>query len=158
MPDASKKDFQQLEDFNKGAGGDDEYTKEYFENLLGNKHGVADGEAPRRKNSDKDVPKGPPRKLTPEEIQMLNQRWENNDLTTTLWSLIAADEYDKLKSVFAANPHVPHVRSEDGRGPMWWAHEHGNTRLIKLLKKHEVSETLQDANGMTPLMISKVGK
>jgi len=34
---------------------------------------------------------------------------------------------------------------------MWWAHEHGNKQIIKLLKSKGVSEKLRDKDGMTPL-------
>jgi dolichyl-diphosphooligosaccharide---protein glycosyltransferase len=147
---ASKKDFQQLEDFNKNAGGDDEYTKEYFDNLLGDK-----------KNDGIKMPsqggaKGKPPKITPEEIDIINEHWENNEITTKLYEIIESNEVDHLKQVLIQNPKIAHIRSEDGRGPMWWAHEKGNKRMVELLKKLKVSETRTDEKGITPLSISKI--
>ena len=150
---ASKKDFTQLEDFNKGAGGDDEYTKQYFENLLGDKKGM-DPEQPK-KNKKTATPK---KKITDEDIDMINEQWENNEITTAMWGLINNNEYDRLKQILSQQPEMAHIRSSDGRGPMWWAHEKGNEKVITLLKKLKVSETRTDEKGLTPLDISALRK
>lgn len=150
---ASKKDFQQLEDFNKGnTGGDDEYTKQYLGNLLGEKQGLGD----RPKDASGNIPK--PVKLTPEEIDTINEHWENNDITSKLWESISGNHYDVLKTALKQQPQIAHLRSQDGRGPMWWAHESGNKRIVDLLKKYKVSETRTDSNGISPLEISKIKK
>lgn len=84
---------------------------------------------------------------------MLNEEWQNNELTSRLWELISTDNYDELKSLVMTNPAAAHVRSEDGRGPMWWAHEYKRPEMIELFKKLKVSESRTDKNGMTPLDI-----
>lgn len=147
---ASKKDFQQLEDFNKKDGNDDEYTKQYFENL-GNKN---DGRLLNKPKAKKE--QGKPKKISPEEIDMINEHWENNEATSKLYELIDGDHYDQLREIFKANAQVAHVRSEDGRGPMWWAHEKGKKKIVELLRKLKVSETRTDEKGVTPLSISKI--
>jgi dolichyl-diphosphooligosaccharide---protein glycosyltransferase len=148
---ASKKDFQQLEDFNKNTGGgDDEYTKQYFDNLLGENKGLGN----RPKDSGDKPPK--PVKLSPEEIDVINENWENNEITSKLWEAIAGNHYDDLKTALKASPQIAHLRSQDGRGPMWWAHEYGNKKMVDLFKKYKVSETRTDAKGLTPLDISKL--
>ena len=60
-------------------------------------------------------------------------------------------QVNDLAELFAQTPAFAHIRSSDGRGPMWWAHEHGRPYIVKLLKSYGVSEKLRDKNGMTPL-------
>ena len=82
---------------------------------------------------------------------MFNEAWENNELTSGLWELISQDRVDDFKELLRSNPGAAHVRSEDGRGPMWWAHEYKRTKFIEILRKLKVSEKRTDANGKTPL-------
>jgi dolichyl-diphosphooligosaccharide---protein glycosyltransferase len=137
-----KKDFQQLEDFNfKGEGeGDSDYQKKYFENL--------NRGAPVKK-------KASVQKLSPTQIDAINKNWENNEMTSLIYDHIANDNYGELRELFKQSPELAHIRSEDGRGPMFWAHELGRKRIIKMLKILEVSETRSDASGKTPLELTK---
>jgi dolichyl-diphosphooligosaccharide--protein glycosyltransferase len=79
-----KKDFKQLEDFNsKDKEDDSEYQKEYFANL-----------DTSRRAQKKPPTGGQPAKrellvLPSEDIQGLNEKWENNESTTALWTLIS---------------------------------------------------------------------
>ena len=82
---------------------------------------------------------------------MFNEAWENNELTSHLWELIAQNREDEFKQLIETNPASAHVRSEDGRGPMWWAHEYKRTGIIEVLRKMKVSEKRTDENGKTPL-------
>jgi dolichyl-diphosphooligosaccharide--protein glycosyltransferase len=104
-----KKDFRQLEDFNRDDEDDSDYQRAYFENLLREKN----AEAPPVDRGRR-VPK-----ISPEEVDMINEDWENNEMTTLLWELIAEGHVDELREVFINNPRLAHIRSEDGRGPMW---------------------------------------
>jgi dolichyl-diphosphooligosaccharide---protein glycosyltransferase len=135
-----KKDFKQLEDFNAKGGNDEDYQKEYFENL-------------KRKPGEVPDPKTKPKltKLPPDEIDLINEDWSNNEITTLLYEVIAGDRNAQFLSILQENPKSAHIRSEDGRGPMFWAHEHGRTNMIKVLKALGVSETRTDAKGKTPL-------
>lgn len=145
-----KKDFAQLEDFNRGKA-DDEYTKEYFENLH-----KTDKDLSSQRGSG-DAAKKQLRKLKPEVIDKVNEKWEDNELSTLVWELISKDYVLQLRDLIIENPLVPHVRSADGRGPMWWAHEYGRTTIIEMLKRLGVSEDRKDAKGITPLDVSKMG-
>jgi len=80
----------------------------------------------------------------------MNRIWEDNEETTLLWKLISNNDVKELMQHLAHRPEDAHRRSSDGRGPMWWAHEHGRKNVIRLLKKLGVSSDLKDANGMTP--------
>jgi dolichyl-diphosphooligosaccharide--protein glycosyltransferase len=149
-----KSDFAQLEDFNRGSGADDEYTKEYFENLNnagGSKAAPGNPNAkPGGDKTEKQI-----QILRQDQIDQVNEKWENNEATTLLWRMVSNNQPAEFVELIKENPAVPHVRSEDGRGPMWWAHEYGRTQIISMLKKLGVSENLKDANGITPLDISK---
>lgn len=68
-----------------------------------------------------------------------------------IYNYIAEDRYKELREIFITQPQLAHIRSEDGRGPMFWAHENGRTKIIEMLKKLDVSESRTDANGRTPL-------
>lgn len=138
---AEKRDFKQLEDFNAGNVEDDsDYQKQYFENLLGDKK-----DRPAERERAKKA------KLTPAQIDIINEEWQNTELTSMVYELIANDKSDDLRDLLMNNPQLAHIRSEDGRGPMWWAHEFRRPKIIKMLKALQVSETRTDANGRTPL-------
>jgi len=85
------------------------------------------------------------------EIEAFNEAWENNELTSYLWEVISQNREDEFKELVRNNPAAAHVRSEDGRGPMWWAHEYKRTGIIDILRKMKVSEKRTDENGKTPL-------
>lgn len=142
-----KRDFRQLEDFNT-EGADDEYQKEYFENL--NRGGAAAARATVH-NDKRDPKKQKMRKLSAMDIDMLNENWADSELTSLMYDLIANDRYKELKDYIAMSPEIVHVRSEDGRGPMFWAHEFKRTKMIQVFKALGVSEERTDANGKTPL-------
>jgi dolichyl-diphosphooligosaccharide--protein glycosyltransferase len=144
---AQKKDFRQLEDFNIKGEDDSEYQRQYMENLLGG--GDKKSPPPKKKGSGEQRL----RKLTPEEIELVNEEWQNNELTSHLWELISQNRLDEFKDLVKTNPVAAHVRSEDGRGPMWWAHEYKRAGFIEILRKLKVSESRTDQNGKTPLDI-----
>ena len=89
-------------------------------------------------------------------IDEINSHWENNEMTSALYELISANDYDSLRQLLSEMPEAAHFRSEDGRGPMFWAHEKGRSKMVKAFRKLGVRETLKDANGLTPLDISTV--
>ncbi len=96
----------------------------------------------------------PAEPLTKEQIKEINQRWEDNEIMSTLYEIIQTRQLDQLEALLQSQPAIAHMRSKDGRGPMWWAHEHGRPHMIKILKGHGVSEKLKDKDGITPLDLS----
>jgi dolichyl-diphosphooligosaccharide--protein glycosyltransferase len=142
---AEKKDFKQLEDFNaKHAEDDSEYQRKYHENLQ-NPNRAQEQEAKKR------VPK-----LSEETIDVVNQVWDDTELTSAVYDIIAADDFESLRGLLVKMPEAAHVRSKDGRGPMFWAHEKGRTRMVNALRILGVRENVKDAQGRTPLEGSTV--
>jgi dolichyl-diphosphooligosaccharide---protein glycosyltransferase len=173
-----KKDFKQLEDFNSRSGGDEEYQREYFDNLLNKKNKKKPQDPPQAKpgiSSDQQqasITAQPPpmdeegdnpltqyltkKQLDASDIDMLNEHWENSPLTTMLWELISENRLAEFNSIVQESPGLAHVRSEDGRGPMWWAHEYGRRDFVAKMRELKVREDLRDAKDLTPLDVSKL--
>ena len=93
-------------------------------------------------------------RLSDAEIDMINEDWQNNEMTTMMWEIISQAQLGELKSLLHEHPEIAHIRSEDGRGPMWWAHEYGRTNMIKILKSVGVSEERTDESGLRPTELS----
>jgi len=148
-----KKDFAQLEDFNKNEK-DDEYTKQYFENLnnpqkakraaeQAAKEGAA---AAASKTSSVSVPKP-----TQAEIDAVYNKYEDSDESTAMWQLVSQSNIAELEAWLEREPIMAYLRSSDGRGPMWWAFESRNQEIVKLLMKHGVPIKDTDNSGKTPV-------
>jgi dolichyl-diphosphooligosaccharide--protein glycosyltransferase len=75
-----------------------------------------------------------------------------------MWEIIADARWSELVTNLLEYPEIAHIRSEDGRGPMWWAHEHGRPKMVQILKSLGVSEDRSDVNGVKPTDISKLRK
>lgn len=146
-----KQDFQQLEDFNIKGGDDSDYQKQYMDGIQNPGKKNNKQTAPKQLTGEKKEAPRKPKKISVDEIEMFNKAWENNELTSHLWELISQNRLDEFKELAQNNPAAAHVRSDDGRGPMWWAHEYKRTGFIEALRKMKVSEKRQDKNGKTPL-------
>ncbi len=160
-----KKDFKQLEDFNSKTDADDEYQRKYFEHLSNPEKAKRRAEIRERKQReaeskgeskpddtiDLDDPVSAPVPPTKQEIREINQHWEDNSITSALFEMIQMNDIESFVMALESQPASAHVRSKDGRGPMWWSHEHGRIEMISILKSHGVSEKLRDKDGMTPI-------
>lgn len=151
-----KKDFAQLEDFNRGAS-DEEYQKQYFENL----NDPAKARRRAKKDTAKEVePDRPderevkieakPGRPTKEEIRDINRKWVDNEITNALFDVVRSNDLNRLALIAEAQELLLHSRSKDGRGPMWWAHEFGRKDIIEALKDLGVSDKLKDGDGILP--------
>mmetsp|Transcript_19468 Transcript_19468/g.27393 ORF Transcript_19468/g.27393 Transcript_19468/m.27393 type:complete len:954 (-) Transcript_19468:150-3011(-) len=138
---SKKKDFAQLEDFNR-KNDDKDYQKLYFENLKNPKK-MKIHSKPRQNN------------LNDEEFQnkknLIYNKWEDTDLTTRMWELIQTGTVKDLEDWLESDPIMAYIRSSDGRGPMWWAFEKRRQDMVKVLIKHGLSHTDEDKNGITPV-------
>lgn len=161
-----KRDFAQLEDFNRGSA-DEDYVKQYFEALKNPE--LASKKAQQREQQEsrvdelsakvREVPEPKkeavePRKVAVDEIY---NTWEDTEETTLMWKLITSNEVEELKQWLEQEPTAAFVRSKDGRGPMWWAFESRNQEMVKLLMMAGVPHTDRDSRGMTPVDLLEGG-
>lgn len=163
---AEKKDFKQLEDFNVQRDDDSDYQREYFENLKAGHHQPDKKKVqPPQSASNRDALTKHGLEnflagsdLDDEDIDIINENWENSELTTMFWEIIHGNKMDEFIAIVKENPALVHLRSEDGRGPMFWAHEYGRSKMVNVMKKLRVREDRKDANGNTPLDLSTIQK
>ncbi len=87
-------------------------------------------------------------------IEKVNGNWEDNEATGIMWEIIKNREFDNFLMVLGSEPEMAHIRSKDGRGPMFWAHEYGRAQMIGVLRQLGVSEDRADANGIKPTDIT----
>merc|ERR1719192_1417069 len=77
---------------------------------------------------------------------------ENTQETTLLWTLISTSQNMQLHGFIIEHPSVLMLRSEDGRGAIWWAWEYKNAEALAILAVNGVdlhySQT--DNNGEKP--------
>lgn len=154
-----KKDFAQYEDFNRKEIDKDsqkKYQEQYFKNL-NNKHGDPG-------SFEDDPPAHDPsreltmakfmeniRRLDPHQIDIINEDWEDTEETSMMWEIISQGMFREFMAIVLESPEIIHVRSADGRGPMWWAHEYKRPKMIEIMKKLGVSDTRTDKNGRRPI-------
>jgi dolichyl-diphosphooligosaccharide---protein glycosyltransferase len=109
-----KKDFAQLEDFNRGAA-DEEYQRQYFESLQNPQKAsrTAMAEEMRRMKDSRQPEENRKR------VDEIYNTWADTEETTLMWRLITTNQVDELRTLLAEEPTLAFVRSKDGRGPMW---------------------------------------
>jgi dolichyl-diphosphooligosaccharide---protein glycosyltransferase len=109
-----KRDFAQLEDFNRGAA-DDEYQRQYFESLQNPEKAsrTAMAEEMRRMKESRQPEENRKR------VDEIYNTWADTEETTLMWRLITTNQVDELRTMLAEEPTLAFVRSKDGRGPMW---------------------------------------
>lgn len=149
-----KRDFAQLEDFNRGGESDEDYQKQYFEALENPDLARARARALEQQARAKDEPGRDGASKPPSDIaDQLYKTWEDTEETTLMWRLISSNAVDDLRSVLEQDSSLAFVRSKDGRGPMWWAFESRNQEIVKMLMKLGVPHMDKDANGRAPVDI-----
>jgi len=144
-----KQDFSQLEDFNR-KHVDLEYQEQYFENLNNPKKFLASPKLTERQDSESRYEmsnKNP----TKAEIAAVNIIWSDTEETTLMWKIITSGDVQDLERSLQENPILAHLRSSDGRGPMFWAFEKRRQEMVKVLMKYGVSHSERDADGRTPV-------
>lgn len=147
---ARKKDFQQLEDFNRGPA-DEEYQKRYFEDLK-------NPDMAQKKVLEQEKKQHVVEAVEAKSVDDIYNTWEDTEDTTLMWKLISSNSFDELKAWLDEEPSKAFIRSRDGRGPMWWAFEQRNEQITNLLMKLGVPNTDQDAKGLSPVDLLEGGK
>ena len=94
------------------------------------------------------------KKLPDDAIAEINKEWTDNERTGLMWEIIKKPDPEEFMEVLSSFPEIAHIRSKDGRGPMFWAHEYGRKGMISVLRKLGVREDLVDANGIKPTDIT----
>ena len=152
---AKKKDFSQLEDFNRKQD-DEEYQRAYFEAL--NNPELARKRAMEREEERKygDIPRDLTGKPDQAVLDMIYSTYDDTEATTRMWALINSNNVAELRVWLESLPAAAYIRSKDGRGPMWWAFEKMNQDVVSLLTEVGVPSTDTDANGVTPLALLKM--
>ena len=82
-------------------------------------------------------------------------KWADTEFTTYLWQTVASGNADELEDLLATNPEAANTRSGDGRGPLWWAYEQNDERMIKLLIDAGASESERDGDGNKPSEVKR---
>lgn len=132
---SSRVSFKQLEDFNRG-GGDSKYQEQYMKRMAG--ESVS--------NEDRGAMMEFYKAYAPQSKE--GAAWENTELTTHLWNTIKANDLDGMKALLKTAPTAVHTRSQDGRGPLWWAYEFGRPEMRKLLISAGVDKDAKDSRGI----------
>merc|ERR1712072_1555752 len=76
--------------------------------------------------------------------------WMNTAATTHMWELINTHSTEQLREWLESEPDIVRVRSEDGRGPLWWAYENGHMDIVDLLVESGAKQDEKDSAGKTP--------
>jgi len=151
-----KTDFAQLEDFNRDAS-DEDYQKEYFENLNNPELARKRAQMKRKEAGLDDEKKEPvkPKVLSDEEKVQIYSTWEDTEDTTLMWKIVTTNAVGQLEQWLQSDPGAAWLRSSDGRGPMWWAFESKNQDIVTILMKMGVPHTDKDKNGQSPIDVLK---
>jgi len=68
----------------------------------------------------KKQPWKPIRTVSPETIEQLNSKWQDNEHTNLMYQLISTNQIKLLMQYVGEAPELAFLRSYDGRGPMFW--------------------------------------
>jgi len=140
---SNRTSFKQLEDFNtKRTAKDDEYTREYMRRMEGR------GGESREKERPFELD------FAPQSREGAD--WQDTPLTTLLWNLVHGNKVKEFRDLIKMDGNVVHVRSGDGRGPLWWAYEYGRGDMVKLLLTSGADANAIDSKGKKPNSVMKM--
>lgn len=117
----------------------------------GGQHSIDDDPSEADLLGDTQGVKGKVRRLDPHQIDIINEDWDDTEETSMMWEIISQGMIREFMTLVQEAPEIVHIRSADGRGPMWWAHEYKRPKMIELMKKLGVSEDRKDKNGIRPV-------
>ena len=154
---AQKRDFQQLEDFNKKKDEHhEEYQKKYHAAMSGakipessykNKQNKEDSKA---STSDSEQDKKAKTVKAAQDAAKDPANWADTADTTRMWNSISSGDVESLEMWLSVDPAAAFIRASDGRGPLWWAHEYHQKKIISILLAAGVDEYATDVNGVKP--------
>ena len=90
---------------------------------------------------------------TDEAINNFSTNWIDTAYTTKMWNMITNKDRkaEDLEAWLNSAPLLAHMRSSDGRGPMFWAFEHRRHDMVQVLTGFGVGHSDQDKDGLTPV-------
>eukprot|EP01080_Neovahlkampfia_damariscottae_P008374 gene8374-199_t len=74
----------------------------------------------------------------------------NSPAATQMWSSIKDGNLNSIQDAIKNTPCLVHVRSEDGRGPLFWAYEFNKPDIINFLITNGCEENERDVSGKLP--------
>merc|ERR1711871_866905 len=111
------------------------------------------GEKKKKKKKKKEEPAPSEDADSQPRVSTVNPKdvpWENTEATTAMWQLIDRGDIQHIEGWLSQDPDAVHMRSEAGRGPLWWANQAGNQEIIDLLRAKGVRNDLKDGTGKVP--------
>eukprot|EP01059_Diplonema_ambulator_P022357 TRINITY_DN37644_c0_g1_i1.p1 TRINITY_DN37644_c0_g1~~TRINITY_DN37644_c0_g1_i1.p1 ORF type:complete len:154 (+),score=74.75 TRINITY_DN37644_c0_g1_i1:45-464(+) len=75
--------------------------------------------------------------------------WRDTEMTTNLWRMCSQGNLEELKALVEDQPDAVHMRSNDGRGPLWWASEHKQKEVYDFLVSKGANPGETDVDGRT---------
>jgi hypothetical protein len=79
----------------------------------------------------------------------LDEQWRNTEITTSIWQTISQGNEEHFLNMLTQEPRIAKVRSQDGRGPLFWAYEFRRTALIEPLLQAGADPEAKDAHEQT---------
>ena len=65
-------------------------------------------------------------------------------------SLVNQNDVETIRQWLQQDPNAVHMRSSDGRGPLWWAYEYHRGEIVQLLLAAGANPSLTDGNARSP--------
>jgi len=141
--------------------GDKPYQSQYLDNIDKQVHHISLERAAKDEESELRIPsllgsldyygKIEGKEPTDAEVKEFSSIWEDTIYTTEMWTLITKGDVEDLEKWLTVAPLVAHMRSSDGRGPMFWAFEHRRQDMGQMLTKFGVGHSDRDKDGLTPV-------
>lgn len=87
----------------------------------------------------------------------VDPNWADTAFTTQLWNVISSGDAAELADILKTTENAAQVRSADGRGPLFWAHEYGHPEMVQMLIDAGADPSQTDADGKKPSDLTSVG-
>uniref|UniRef100_A0A6U1JKT3 Uncharacterized protein n=1 Tax=Tetraselmis chuii TaxID=63592 RepID=A0A6U1JKT3_9CHLO len=81
-------------------------------------------------------------------------KWEaftDTDEKSALWQSIATHNLESVVPALKSDPCTAKARSKDGRGPLFWAYEFGDDKLVEVLLALGADPEAVDSQGKKPI-------
>ncbi|KAJ1454071.1 hypothetical protein M885DRAFT_566544 [Pelagophyceae sp. CCMP2097] len=70
-----------------------------------------------------------------------------------MFDLVQKSDVVELDRWIKSDPDVVHLRSADGRGPLWWAYEFQRHAVVQLLLRRGAARDAEDGRGVKPAVL-----